>query len=89
MIAYCYATGVICFGTKVPKGALAIASGPELPLRDHIAATARLAYDNKTLLVPGVPEAEAQDAKLDALIAHMHWLSERNWPGITVRRKAV
>ncbi|KAF1009087.1 MAG: hypothetical protein GAK28_00720 [Luteibacter sp.] len=89
MIAYCYANGVIYFGTKVPHGAIAIASGPELPLREHIAATARLAYDNTTLLVPGVPEAEDQEAKLDALITHLHWLSKRDWPGITVWGKAA
>jgi hypothetical protein len=89
MIAYCYASGEIQFGATVPNGAIAIASGPAAPLRKHIAATARLAYDNETLLVPGVPEAEGQDAKLDALIAHMHWLSQRDWPHITVRRASA
>lgn len=89
MVAYCYADGEILFGATVPNGAIEIARGPELALRKHIAATARLAYDNETLLVPGVPEAADQDAKLDALIAHLKWLSERDWPGITVRRRAA
>ena len=41
----------------------------EHPLyREMIETWARLAYDNKTLLVPGIPEAESSN---DALVAAM------------------
>jgi hypothetical protein len=38
--AYCYPSGLIDFGTTVPKGARVIARGPEQALRDFIAVKA-------------------------------------------------
>lgn len=72
--AYCYASGQIRVGKKVPKGALPITSGPEKPLRKLIHATATLAYDNKTWLVPGIRLVPTEKEKLDALYAYIDWI---------------
>lgn len=74
MIAYCYASGQIEFGRTVPEGAIEIMRGPARKVRKLIEARARHAYDGKTLLVPGVPEAPNEDAALAALIAFVKWL---------------
>ena len=57
MKAFCWHDGVIHFRRSVPKGAFEIVSAPAKKLRKAVAGTARLAYDNKTWLVPGGPEA--------------------------------
>ena len=69
MRAYCFASGQIEFGQKVPAGALVITKAPAKVLREVLAGLARRAYDGQTLLVPGVPEANTERAKLDALVA--------------------
>lgn len=73
MHAFCYASGEIDFGRRVPTGALKIASGPAKVLREKIEVAARHGYDGDTLLVPGVPEAENQTVAMDALIAWKNW----------------
>lgn len=80
MHAYCYASGHIGFGPDVPTGALPIAKGKDQALHDFISAVARHSYDGETLLVPGVPEAETDDAKLDALLRFTQWISARTLP---------
>ncbi len=67
MYAFCYRSGQIKFGKSIPAGALIIAKGPERPLREMIEGKARLAYDNETLLVPGIPEAESEQEARVAL----------------------
>ncbi|MBW7965289.1 hypothetical protein [Bradyrhizobium sp. BR 10261] len=82
--AYCFASGLIEFGRRVPDGALVIARGPETELRDYIAGVARHGYRTRlqggrpikiegsdTLLVPGLPEAPNQ---LVAKARLEHWL---------------
>jgi hypothetical protein len=71
MRAYCWQNGVIQFGNHVPEGALWIDNGPEEKLLAAIKATARLAHCNKSLLVPGIPEAKNSKERLDALFAYM------------------
>ncbi len=67
-IAYCLRNGVIAFGTRVPKGALPFLSHTDARLLESfISVHARLAADNKTLLVPGLPEAQTLEERLDAL----------------------
>lgn len=73
MHAYCYASGEIMFGPKGPEGTIRIATGRAKRLRDAISPAARLAYDNKTLLVPGVPEADDQIQAGDALARWLDW----------------
>ncbi len=90
MKAYCYASGLIEFGAKIPDGALPIASGPERPLRKFIEPLARHGYSTRevegrpqkipgsdTLLVPGIPEAPDQSKGLDALHAWLEWIAKR------------
>lgn len=97
MRAYCYASGLIEFGNKLPDGALPIAIGRAKPLRDFIEVQARHGYQSKVvdgrltkicgtehLLVPGVPEAEGGIAKVDALIAWCRWLNKCAPKGIVV-----
>lgn len=75
MKAFCWASGVIGFDAddRQPEGTLLIASGPEAKLREKIGVAARHGYDNQTLLVPGIPEADDQRAALAAL---QKWLRE-------------
>jgi hypothetical protein len=82
IVAYCYADGTLKFNGKVPEGAIQVSIAPERQpdkkmrendqavktWREKIIARCRLAYDNKTLLVPGIPEADTMDQKLDALM---------------------
>ena len=67
-LAHVYRNGRIVFrhkGRPCPTGALPL---PDVP-RSRIEVKARRAYDGKTLLVPGVPEAETGDDAMDALLA--------------------
>lgn len=75
-IAFCWRTGEIEIGVKVPEGAIPLAWGPEELLAAAVKRTSRLAADNKTPLVPGVPEASTSDAALDALAAYAKRLVE-------------
>ncbi|SMF82920.1 hypothetical protein SAMN06265365_14818 [Tistlia consotensis] len=78
--AYCWASGQIEFQPAehaLPDGAIEIASGDESLVRELMSATARHVRDGDGLLVPGVPEAETQDAALDALIVWTGWLKAR------------
>lgn len=75
--AYCFADGVIHFGPTIPDGALPVADGVESDLRRAIQGSARLAYDNRTWLVPGVPEAAHQFDGVDALVAYRRRVAER------------
>ena len=90
MIAYCWATGQIDFRPSVkrmPNDAIEIARGTDRLVHKYISATARLSYDDKTWLVPGVPEAESPQAAGDALIAYLLWLKQREREGFQVAIK--
>jgi len=66
--AYADRAGVIGFGPRCPAGALPIARHPDLErLKSQVSGLARVGHDNKTLLVPGVPEAATSDEAVDAL----------------------
>lgn len=71
MRAFCFASGHIDFGNRVPAGAMVIARGPAETLKAFILVNARHGYDTRLvrgrrvaipgsqyLLVPGVPEAD-------------------------------
>ncbi len=78
--AYCYASGQIGFARSVPAGAIQIAMGSPTRLRKAVSAVARLAYDGKTLLVPGVPEAPNQRVAGDALARFIPEVEKRLYP---------
>lgn len=97
MHAFCWATGLIEFGRTTPDGALPIAKGPAKKLRDFIEPAARHGYRTQlvagrptkipgtdTLLVPGVPEAPDDFAKVDALRAWCDWIANEPPAGIEV-----
>lgn len=64
--AYCWRGGVIEFGPRIPDGALPVDRGTEHSVRRRVEPLARHAYDGKTLLVPGIPEAGDDDTALAA-----------------------
>lgn len=62
--------GVLFVGPGVPDGAIKLTDGDPALLWHAIYGSARLGYDGKTWLVPGIPEAESDDAAVDALISY-------------------
>lgn len=67
-VAYCFTNGVIHIDQACPQGALPIASGDSRKLHECLEGMATLAWDNKTLLIPGFGFAENEDEKLDAVL---------------------
>ena len=56
--AYAYRSGVVRVGRRVPTRALLLLShSSRYRLRGAVDMCARIAYDGRTHLVPGVPEA--------------------------------
>lgn len=87
MKAFCYACGLIQFGSRTPPGAIQIASGKESDLRRELNVLARhgKGANEGELLVPGVPEApvDADDSSAgDALAAWLKWCAERPRRGV-------
>jgi len=74
MIAYCWKSGQIEIGKRVPDGALPIIKGTRKFLESTIHGTATLAYDNKTWLVPGI---RTSSDPLQALLDYTKWLTDR------------
>lgn len=70
--AYCFRSGQIRFNrpSRVPNGAITLFCGPRNKVRRVIEQTARLAYDNRTWLVPGIPEAINDEAAFGALMTY-------------------
>ncbi|MDD2878349.1 MAG: hypothetical protein PHT60_13945 [Acidiphilium sp.] len=79
LTAYCDRSGTIGFcPATCPDGTLPIAShANDALLRGAIAAVARYAHDNNTLLVPGLPEAGDGETALNALITFTARVRER------------
>lgn len=70
-LAYCFRSGQIGFidgPGSMPDGALFLAAGPKEIVHELIGGLGRRAYDGVTLLVPGVPESESEDAAYSAFI---------------------
>lgn len=81
-VAYCWQSGVIGFTTTsspfCPDGSLPIIAGPWAKVRRAIYATARIAYNNRDFLVPGVPEAKlTKHDPVAALCKYRDWLLKR------------
>jgi hypothetical protein len=77
MKAYCYRSGLIRIGKRLPKGAIQILEGSDEHVRAVIQATARLAYDGITWLVPGIPEAPSEREARRALDLYLDWIKIR------------
>ena len=68
-VAFADSAGVIRIRKRCPRCALPIGRRRNFfTLHGAISAVARLAYDNETLLVPGVPEAKTDDEHLNAVV---------------------
>lgn len=81
-------SGEIAFGFDRDKGSVTImVAEDEALLRKIIEPAARLAHDNETFLVPGVPEAESEEQGMEALIAFTNRIHKRLpiHPGQTLR----
>ncbi|WP_164633814.1 hypothetical protein [Rhodopseudomonas sp. BR0G17] len=88
MMAYCWASGLIEFGQRTPKGAILIAHGKAGALREYIDGVARHGYQTRIhkgrrikiegsdhLLVPGVAEAGTAISKhASGELALAEWL---------------
>lgn len=82
-VAYCWATGVIEFGSEVPDGAIQIAEGPKAHLQAAVSVAARHGHADGVLLVPGIPEAAGnQRAAGDALKRWLDWYGRRAKNGV-------
>ena len=67
MYAHCHRSGEIELSRRINlPGQVLIASGLKADLERKLAGRARLAYDNKIWLVPGLPEADTDDKAFDA-----------------------
>ena len=82
-VAWCWSTGLIEIGDSMPadsadgSGAIKIAQGPKYALKDLLEVVARHGYTKGQLLVPGVPEADTQREKGDALAEWLAWCGKR------------
>lgn len=76
-VAYCYRSGEILIGDLLPEGALELGRGRGRKFRDVVEVLARHAYDGKTLLVPGIPEADNDAQALKAAEAFRDQLQKR------------
>ena len=85
-VAWCWASGLIEIGDTPPAdkadgtGAIVIADGPKSSLQVTLSVKARHGQgaSKGKLLVPGVPEAENQQAAGDALSAWLKWCAKSN-----------
>lgn len=69
MIAYCYRSGQIGLASKnAPAGTIILVRGPRKRVEYAVSAAARLAYDNQTMLVPGIPEAENDEDAYQSMV---------------------
>lgn len=67
MILFAYRSGKLEVGRKVVEGTIGVGRGNRRTLVKAMERRARLAYDNGTWLVPGVPEADNETEALEAL----------------------
>lgn len=69
----CWRDGVVTVTKGQPVDALILAKGHGTRLKKIISAIARHSYDGKTLLVPGIPEAEDE---VEAVRAAEHFRAQ-------------
>lgn len=74
--AYCDRAGVIGIAdsmASIPNGVIVFADGPREQLEERLSARARHAYDEVTLLVPGIPEAPNEAGAMAAFDRWHKW----------------
>ncbi|MFN6055925.1 MAG: hypothetical protein ACK47C_07815 [Paracoccaceae bacterium] len=75
-VGFCYRSGEIDTAPSLfPEGTIPFVRSRKGPakLKEIIGVKARHAYDGKTLLVPGIPEAADDQAAIDALDKWKAW----------------
>jgi len=82
-VLYVWRSGVMRVGRQCPSGALALATGPERRLRQLMCARSRHAYDGRTRLLPGIPEADTEQQALKALNGFLDWMRSTPEPGVS------
>jgi hypothetical protein len=76
--AHCDRSGIIEFSkSQAISGLVCLCWGEDKNLIDVVGVLSRHAYDNKTLLVPGIPEADSDAEAFQAAARFMERLSER------------
>lgn len=97
-VAWCWASGLIEIGDALPTanagggGAIEIARGPKFALKGQLSVFARHGQgaSNGKLLVPGVPEADGEHAKGDALAEWLAWCGKRKGrDGVTFSKEVA
>lgn len=73
----CWRPGEVEVRQRLVEGSLTLARGPRARLEQALLALARHAYDGRTLLVPGLPEASDDDAALEAVLVFERRLRDR------------
>ncbi|WP_311272361.1 MULTISPECIES: host nuclease inhibitor protein [unclassified Rhizobium] len=63
----CYRSGEAFVSRRIPKGSMKIVTGHGRRLLRILSVCARHAYDGKTLLVPGLPEADSDLQAIEAV----------------------
>jgi hypothetical protein len=69
LYAYVWRDGVVEFGEEIPEGSMFLYVASPRRRRKKIEALCQLADDGVTLLVPGVAEAESNEAAKQVLLA--------------------
>lgn len=75
--AFCDRRGVIEIAAYTPAGMFPLGKGKGARLIDAIQGIARLAYDGRTWLVPGIPEAETNEEAVEAAKRFRDRVSDR------------
>lgn len=83
---FVWRSGEMGVGARERRGTIPIAIGPREALRKLIAVRGRLAYDNKTWLLPGIPEANSEAEALAAVDRFIHWCDKRPVEGTSLVR---
>lgn len=76
-VAFCWRSGEIDVARVAAPGALVLARGRFTTVTTAVEAIARHAYDGKTLLVPGIPEANSEEEALQAATTFAARLKDR------------
>lgn len=80
---YCWQSGHLEFGTAAPEGTITIATVRNKAERAKVEVCCRHSRHNDDLLIPGIPEAESEEAAIDALVIFCQQLRQRgietNW----------
>ena len=83
LYAYCWQSGHLEFVRVAPEGTITIATIRTKAERARVEVCCRHCRHSDDLLIPGIPEAESEQAAIDALVLFCQQLRKRgietNW----------